>query len=263
MNLLSVFNNQTIQSTIQELNGKKLNHLCGFGMYSSFDIIFYYVIDSYNNSVYILNDEWNFISFKTFSSPRNMISNGNSLYVTGKYNVWKVDQNLNILINFNPGCYPDYEGISYNPSNGLIYVAAWYSKEIQVFKWDLTSIRRFSTELHRPYSIIESSNKLYVGTDEGIILVYQNEKIINQFNGCNGNSALLTSVIFDQNGYMATSCDNKRLYLYAANGSFTDKIIYTENWLGSPYYIGFDSKGRFIHISSQQIIIYNLKRNFN
>ena len=34
------------------------------------------------------------------------------------------DQDLNILRNYNPDGYPYYGGISYNPSKGLIYVAA-------------------------------------------------------------------------------------------------------------------------------------------
>ena len=36
-----------------------------------------------------------------------------TLYLTGTYNVWKVDQDLNILINYNPGgTSPLYRGIS-------------------------------------------------------------------------------------------------------------------------------------------------------
>ena len=45
----------------------------------------------------------------------------NSFYMTGSCNVWKLDQDLNILIKYNPGGYPGYLGISYNPSNGLLF----------------------------------------------------------------------------------------------------------------------------------------------
>ena len=138
-----------------------------------------------------------------------MIKIGNSLYMTGwPNNIWKLDQDLNILINYNPGGTPYYRGISYNPSNGLIYVVAYGLQEIQVFNLDLTFIRRLATSPHWPWSITESSNKLNVGTYGGITIVYQNEIIINQFNGCNGNSVWLLSIIFYQNGYIATSCDN-------------------------------------------------------
>ena len=105
--------------------------------------------------------------------------------MTGYLNFWKVDQDLNILRNYNPGTSPLYRGIS---NNGLINVSAASVnlKEIQIFNLDLILIRRFSTSQYWPNSITESSNQLYVGTDGGIILVYQNEILINQFNGCNG-----------------------------------------------------------------------------
>ena len=251
---MSLFSNPTIQSTFNQFNGNSFGSLRGFGMYSYLNTTYYYVMDWGVNKVYILNDEWSFISFHIFSYPTYMISIGNSLYMTGWYNVWKVDQDLNILINYNPGGGPAYPGISYNPSNGLIYVVS-YLNEIQVFSLDLTLIRRFSTLPHYPISITESSNQLYVGTTGGIILVYQNEKIINQFDGCNRNSAWLNSIYFDQNGYMATLCLNiNKLYLYSPNVSFTGKSLATPN---GPYYMDFDSKGRFIQISANQISVYN------
>ena len=43
--------------------------------------------------------------------------------MAGNYNVWKVDQDLNILINYNynpTGVYPNHRGISNNPSNLFI-----------------------------------------------------------------------------------------------------------------------------------------------
>ena len=162
---------------------------------------------------------------------------------------------MNILINSNPGAISGYRGIGYNPSNVLIYVVSELSKEIQVFYLNLTLIRRLSTLPHRPYLITESSNKLYVGTaNTGLILVFQNEIITSQFNGCDGKSVYLTSILFDQTGYMATSCENSKLYLYSPYGAFTGKSITTPVY---PRYIGFDSKGRFVIISYYQISFYN------
>ena len=255
-----MFTNPIIQSKINELNGTSFRGLWGFGMHSSSNTTYYYVIDGNGaGKVYIFSDEWKFISFKSFNAPSYMISIGNSLYLTGHSNVWKIDQDLNILIEYKLyGGYPSCRGISYNPSNGFIYVAVWGFSEIQVFNLNLTFIRRFSTSPHSPWPITESSNKLYVGTLGGILLVYQNEEIINQFNGCDGNNGWLTSILFDPNGYMATSCSSHptpyKLYLFSPNGSFTDKSITTPQ---NPFYIGFDSKGRFIQISYVQISIYN------
>ena len=254
-----MFSNSTVKSTINQLNGNSFDDLAGFGIYSSSNTVYYYLMHYGADKIYILNDEWKFVSFKTFTGPVNMISIGNSLYMTGNSNVWKLDQYLNILINYKPSRFPKYRGISYNSSSGLIYVAAsWvlFLKGIQVFSSDLTLIRSLSTSPHYPFSITFSSNQLYVGTTKGMILVYQNEKIINQFNGCDGNSATLTFILFDPNGYMATSCGNptNKLYLFSPDGSLARKSLTTPN---RPYYIGFDSKGRFIQISDNQINIYN------
>ena len=250
-----MFTNPTIQSSFTALNGNSFRGLVGFGMYSSSGTVYYYLMDYGANKVFILNDQWSFISSKVFTQPQYMISISNSLYMTGNVNVWKLDQDLNILKNYNPGGTPYYAGISYNPSNGLIYVVAVNSKEILVFNLDLTLIRRVSTSPHTPWAITISSNQFYVGTSGGIVLMYQNEIIINQFNGCNGMSAWLTSILFDPNGYIATSCENSnKLYLFSSNSSFTGSSLTTPLY---PQYIGFDSKGRFILISFYQISIYN------
>ena len=249
---MSVFSNPTIKSTIERFNGDSFGDLHGFGMYSSPNATYYYLTQWIDGKVYIFNDEWKCITFKRFNYPFYMISIDNNLYMTGLENVWKVDKDLNILRNYNPGGWQGFEGISYNPSNGLIYVAA--TQKIFVFNFNLKLIRLISTEPHMPSSIAISSNKLYVGTSEGIILIYQNEEIINQFNGCDGKYGSITSILFDSNGYMATSCGypTLKLYLFSPNGSYTGKSITTPD---CPQYIGFDSKGQFIQISGKQISI--------
>ena len=71
--------------------------------------------------------------------------------MTSQYSVWKIDRDLNILINHQlTGASPAFRGISYNQSNGLIDVVAEYLKEIQVFNLDLNLIRFFSTLPHTP-----------------------------------------------------------------------------------------------------------------
>ena len=252
-----MFNNPTIQLNITQLNGSLFGDLNGFAMYSSPNTTYYYVMDKVDYKVYILNNEWEYVSFKSFSDPQSMIAIGQSLYMIGSFNAWKVDQDLNILINYDPVGDPAYyRGISYNPANDLIYVVGWNSQEITVFNLNLTLIRRVSTSSYQPLSITESSNKLYVGTSRGIILVYQNESLINQFDGCFGvGNGYLKSILFDQYGYMAISCAYlDKLYLFSKTGSFTGKSITTPS---GPSYIGFDSKGRFIQISRYEISIYN------
>jgi hypothetical protein len=95
---------------------------------------------------------------------------------------------------------------------------------------------------------------MYVGTRNGIILIIVNEVIKYTFNACNGNSDVLTYILFDQCGLMATSCYNNQLYLYDTNGTYLSKNKTTPIY---PRYIGYDSKGHFIQISNNQISIYN------
>ena len=62
-------------------------------------------------------------------------------FMTGDVNILKLDQDLNILIEYY-AINTAHIGISYNPSNGLLYVEAYWLKEIQVFNLNLTLIRR-------------------------------------------------------------------------------------------------------------------------
>ena len=96
---------------------------------------------------------------------------------------------------------------------------------------------------------------MFVGTTDGTLLIILNELIINQFNGCYGDSVTLNSILFDQYGYMATSCNNpiNKLYLYTPDGKYIGSSLTTPI---APRYIGFDSRGRFVLILTNQIIIY-------
>ncbi len=64
---------------------------------------------------------------------------------------------------------------------------------------------------------------MYVGCSTGgTILVIKNNEIINNFNGCGGASDYVLSIIFDESGYMATSCYSyDKLYLYNKNLNYT------------------------------------------
>ena len=223
-------------------------------MDSSFNASFY-VMDYIANKVFILNENWSFLSFKTFPDPTFMITVETSLYMTGNLNLWKLDLNLNVLIQYNATVtVPGYRGLYFNPTNRFLYVAPHYLTVIHVFDLNLTLSHSFSTSPYYPYSITGYNNLLYIGTNNGTVLVVQNQTIVNQFNGCGGNGVWLKSILFDQYGYCATSCNNNKLYLLFANGTYTGKTIVTPN---DPKFIGFDSKGHFIQISVNQITIYN------
>ena len=254
--LWNVFTNSKIQSNITQLNGNSFNWLYGFGFYLSSNSS-YYLMDSGASLVYVLNDNWKLVSNKTFAYPAYMITIGTSLYMTGGSTVWKLDENLNVVIPYKAtGNSPSYRGLCYNPNNSLIYVAPNNLSVIHIFDLNLTFLHNISTTPYQPFSITGYNNQLYVGTTNGTVLVIQNEIIVNQFNGCGGNNVWLTSVVFDDYGYMATSCrdPSNTLYLLYVNGTSTGKTIATRVF---PYYIGFDSKGDFIQISAHQITIYS------
>ena len=162
---------------------------------------------------------------------------------------------LNILIQYNAiGNSPQYKGIYYNSTNDFIYVAAFSFKTIDVFNLNIKLSYNISTLAYSPWSITAFNSQLYVGTYTGTILVIEKRMIKYTFNGCNGYSFLLSYILFDSCGLMATSCDNNQLYLYDSNGRYLNTSYPTPN---NPSYIGHDSKGRFVQVSQQQISVYS------
>ena len=120
---------------------------------------------------------------------------------------------------------------------------------------NLSLSHNISTSACNPFSITKYNNQLYVGDNsKGAIIVIENEVIIRQFNGCNGNLGRLAYILFDDCGMMVTTCNTNQLYLYYPNGTFTGKSFTTPT---DPRYIGYDSKGRFVLISWYEISIYN------
>jgi hypothetical protein len=229
--------------------------LTGFGFYSSCNTS-YYVTDHGAKRVYILNDDWSYVSYKNFTNPVYMITIGSSIYMTGNANIWKLDKDLNILIQFtSTGSTPNYRGIYYNSKNGFIYAAPSNLTEIQVFDLNLAYNHNISISSYKPYSISEYNNKMYVGTLNRRILVIQNGVIINQFYSSIWYSLWFIHILFDQYGYMARSCDlTNNLCLYTQDGIYTGTSLFIPLY---PQYFGFNTKGRFVLISTNQISIYN------
>ena len=248
-----MFVNSTIQSTITEFNGNSFDDLGGFGILSSS----YYVMDYSANKTYILNDSWTFDQTKRFNLPSYIIGVEKNLYMTGDWNLWKLNENLKTLIVYNATGIVWYRGLYFNSTNRLLYVAACALSVIHVFDLNLTFNHSFSTSPYNPFSIEGYNNQMYIGTTNGIVLVFKNEKVANQLNGCAKiKTGILHSILFDEYGFFATSCGNpvNQLYLHFSNGTSTGRTMAT---LMNPRYIGFDSKDHFILISGYQITIYN------
>jgi hypothetical protein len=227
----------------------------GFGMSSS-NSIQYYVTNYMQQKIFGFDENWNYVSNKSlFPYVEYMIPVGNYFYISGYFNIWKTDRQLNVLLQYNStGSSPGYSGLYYNSTNALIYVASSYFEVINVFNLNLTLNDSISITSYRPWSINEHNNELYVGTNNGMMLVIVNKQIMKQFNGCNGQSVLLYSILFDDFNNMATSCANQRLYLYNTAGSYLNKSIPTDS---NPMYIGLDSKSRLVVVTKTQITLYS------
>ena len=246
---MNVFTNYTIKRTITSLNGISFSRLVGFGMMVDFNTS-YYIIDINTHTIFLLDDNYVYVTMKTFSNPKYMVAINSSLYITGQNKIWKTDKYLNILIEQNESA--SYRDIYFNSTENLIYAAPLSYKYYQVFDLNLNLLYNVSVSSYNPISFSEYNNELYVGTIQSIVLVIVNKNIIRSFNVC--SSSEVTSMVFDKCGFLSISCcTNNSVGLYYFNGTFTGKSLTTTT--GS-YYIGFDSEGRFILISANQIIIY-------
>ncbi len=227
----------------------------GFGM-SSLNPIQYYVTHYAEGKIFVFDENWNYVSNKSsFLNVNYMIPVGNYFYISGRYNIWKTDKQLNVLFQYNSnGSPPHYVGLYHNSTNNLIYVAPDNFQMIHVFNFNLTLNDSISITPYYPWSINENNNELYVGTNNGMMLVIVNKQIIKQFNGCNQQSILLLSILFDDFNNMATSCDNNQFYLYNTSGTYLNKSIPTVSF---PWYIGFDSKSRLVVVTKTQISLNN------
>jgi hypothetical protein len=252
---MSIFSYMTIQLSFNNIDSFSLTKLLGSAIFTPSNS-YYYFSDNTLNKIFILNESWSYVSSKVFNSPAYISTFGNSLYATGNKNIWKLDQNLSILIQYNAtGTSPNYRGIYINSTKNFIYTAPFSFNVIHVFNLNLSFSHNISTSTYKPFSISGYNNQMFVGDfSNGFILVIENERIVNEFNGCNGNLFMLSHILFDDCGLMATSCNNNQLYLYYPNGTFTGKSLNTS---ADPRYIGFDSKGRFVQISWKKISIYS------
>ena len=103
-----MFKYSTVRSNITAFNSIIFKSLLGFGFYSSNNAS-YYVMDHGDKKVYILNDDWSYVSYKNFTSPASLITIGSSVFMTGTSTIWKLNKYLNILVQYNStGTSPYY-----------------------------------------------------------------------------------------------------------------------------------------------------------
>ena len=248
--LVAVFKNYSHQATINNYSGISFTCLVGFGYLVDTNIT-YYALDWTGNKIIIYDKNWQYLTFKIFTRPTYMITVNNSLYISGDNSVYKTDKYLNITGQSATACY---RGLFYNSKSNTIFVAGYYKYTIDVFDLNLNLVDSIPTTTYQPYSVQGYKNYIYVGTMSGHLLVIENKVIIQTATVCAGTQP--TAIIIDNFGFMALGCyykNSAQLY-YSSNVSYTGfSFTYTVN----PYFVNFDSNGRFIVISPSQINIYN------
>ncbi len=253
--LQTVFNNFKLSKSVS-VTGVRDGYV-GFGMSNS-NPIKYYVTNVNKSKIFVFDDDWKYVSEKlSFTNVHYISLVGNYFFITGDENVWKTDIQLNVLITYNSaGSNLKYRGLYYNSTNDLIYVTVYSAKEIRVFNLDLTLNDTIPTSSYYPWSINGFNNLLYVGSQNGKMLIVENKIIIKTFDGCDQKNYKINSMLFDDSiaNRMGIACDDEEFYLYHTNGNNLNKDI---KFASSPYFIGFDSKSRLVIVTESQIYLYD------
>jgi sugar lactone lactonase YvrE len=130
----------------------------------------YYFTDTTNGKIHIFNNEWEYIGYKSFPFPSHMITIGNNLHISGLLNLWKTDQDLNELIQYNDSTKSYYWGECNTAADNLIYVASTLKESIDLFDLDLRLVKRILIP-YITYSISAFGNQMYVGCEQGVIIL--------------------------------------------------------------------------------------------
>ena len=249
--LFTMLKNSTSRTTINTYSGMNFTYLTGFGYLIDTNTT-YYALDYSANRIIIFDQNWQYLTFKSFIRPVRMVTINSALYISCQLHVYKTDKNLNISSQYNSST-DDYRGLYYNSLNNTIYVAGFTKCVIYVFDLNLNLVDSITNLTDNPVSIQGYKNYIYVGTNSGLLLVIENKIIIKTFHPC--VLAFLSSIQIDHFGYMVLSChyDRKANLYYSSNVSYTNKSLTYEV---NPYFINFDLNGRFVVISNYQIDIY-------
>ena len=170
-------------------------------MLTSLNTTYYYISDYIAFKIYMFDDNWTFIASKSYNSPLYMITVDSNLYISSDTNVYKTDEILNLVSQYNASGLVYYRGLYLDSSRGVIYIVANHLGVIQIF--DLNLLMNDSISIPYPYiaySITGYNNQIYVGTESGTILVLVNKIITSTFNACNRYGLVIASIVFDQYG---------------------------------------------------------------
>jgi hypothetical protein len=257
---MKFFKNKKLFSSITTYSSSSINfqNLFGFNyLIEDQNSTTYYVMDPQGKTIVAFSEIWQYMFHKIgYESVNNMISVNKSLYTTtSKTNIFKSDKYLNISSNFNGmnGFY-DFGGIYYNLTNNTFYVVSCSNQTIIMFSLDFIVLDSISTLPYNPFGIQVKNNQMFISTTDGMVLLIINKVIAQTFKGCINSISPIYSILLDEYNYLAISCSSdKALYLFNSNGTYTGMNMST---LANPHFLSFDSKGRFVVISSTEISVY-------
>ncbi len=244
----------------------------GFAMmtYISYSSSFYYTTTNYyftsysNNTIFVFDDNWNYLYNKAFSSPLSIVTVGDIFYVTNSTSIHKTDKNLKINKTYTMNyCCNWYSAFYYNQTSNLMYVGGFTSNRIDILDSNLNIVENFYLTENFTVSTIQGhKNYLYIGIASinngsagGKILVLLNNVIVQNVYGCFNSYILLSlkvfSILFDENGYMATSCNDGQANLFNQSLSY---IYKSTNFDSALSFMSLDSKNRLITLSVYNVI---------
>ena len=149
-----------MQLNLTKIKSSNLGNAVGFSMFTPSNS-YYYDSDASLSSIFILNENWSYVSSKTFSLPMYLTTIGSSLFATEGGNIWKLDQNLNVLIQYTAsGTAPSYAGIYYSSSNDFIYVVPAALTKIHVF--DRLSIIVYQSIFKSSFFIMCTTSSIFI-----------------------------------------------------------------------------------------------------
>ena len=213
----------------------------------------YFVTDNKKNNIVIFDKNWEYLDHKEYFSPTYIKQVGNEVFITGESYFCKTDANLNISRSHNNKS-ASYHSFFYDRATDSFYVISLELKLIELFDRELSLIGEISMGEYEIYTINAFKSKFLLGTKDGEVLVLgESGEISKIYKIC---SHLVTSIIVDNYGFMAVSCNNpdNSIYLYHVNG--TNMNINKKTGKNDPMFIKLDSNERLIVISDRQISIY-------
>ena len=217
-----------------------------------------YVLDVDNSKIVVFGDSWEYLGFNKFTRPVTLITTVDIFYIAGLYNLYKTDNMFNITKtyipdrSYSPGGMISYRGLYLSQITNSLFAIADTQTLVFQFDLDLNPLDSFDISPYKPRSINGINNLVYIGTRDGAVLVIDDQTIIKTFNGCHGESDIITSMAFDNYGYLVTACESLKSAFIYSNDSYVGKSL---NFNSLLEFTNFDANGQLIFLSAYGINI--------